>query len=239
MLNFLKLGVPIVASGFAYASSQKPILNDSKRSFYSDSTADNVPGKPQDEDFQLAKLMEQSKNKPNTILETATEKIRTGASGFIDRARKSYVKHSNNYFRKERQAMDSLSSLHDRTEPFWPNSIYILTGLMTGLVFTRKSNVFMKTLAPVVCGIAAFDIFMPNTFKNTGKRLLGIEKEKLPTIYNKQSDVQEHTASLIKKSIELKNENQKNASIYYEKTRQKIGKAAGLKVDEPVTDKKD
>ncbi|VEU19766.1 DEKNAAC100365 [Brettanomyces naardenensis] len=239
ILSIFKVGIPVASSGVAYLYCQRPLLNDSKRNFYANNVINPAPGRPQEEDSQLAKLVEERGNAPQSALERGLEQSRLKLDQFLDGIKQAYVRQSSAYFRKEREVTDTIASLHDRRELLWPNSIYILTGFMTGLVFTRKSNVLLRATVPLACGIAAFGFFMPSTFHRTTDWFSGLEKEKIPDAYNKQAEIIRKTGVLVQKSESLKAENEKLVSRLYAKTRKTIGEITGLNVDNPVTGKKE
>lgn len=234
---FLRVGIPIVAGGI-YMRSRSMLLCEQKRDFYADNTADITPGKPQEEGSELAKLLAERANKPDNALEKELKKARLALDEYRAQVKQWYVKTSEDYFRKERQFTDTLSSLHDKREPLWPNTLYILTGGFSGVILARKSNVFVRATVPFIFGLTAFKLFMPSTFDRTSAYLSGLEKAKLPDVYDKQQELYKKTGELVKQTGVFKSENEKKANEYYDKTRKRFADMTGLKVDEPITDKK-
>ena len=238
MISVLKIGLPVFVSGVACFYAKKPLLNDSKRNFYGDNTGDIAPGNPLKESSALEKLVESKIAPKESFIEKGTKVTRIYLQKGFSALRRSYVEQTDQYFRKERQTMRTISSLHDKREQLWPNTLYILTGFLTGVVFTRRSSFILKGISPVVCGITAYAIFMPSTFKRSSRYILGLEKNKLPGVYDKQAELASTTEELIQQSRKLKEENIKLVNSYYDRTRKSIGDAAGLSVDVPISDKK-
>ncbi len=238
MIGIFRIGIPVVISGIVCFSMKKPLLNDSKRDFYADNTGDIAPGNPLKESSELEKLV-LIKNAPKqSVLEKCTRITRIYLDKAFSALRKTYIEQTDKYFRNERQTMHTLSSLHDKQETLWPNTLYILTGILTGVVFTRRSNFIFKGIVPIACGITAYAIFMPSTFKRSSGYILGLEKNRLPRVYSKQAQLAFSTEELIKKSQKLKEENIKRVNSYYDRTRKSLGEAAGLTVDASISDKK-
>ncbi|QPG76574.1 hypothetical protein FOA43_003965 [Brettanomyces nanus] len=239
MFNIFRVGLPVASSVVMYTCLKNPVLNEGKRNFYANNTADIIPGSPQEEGSELVKLVAKRENGSGSALQKQFKRLRLWTDEYLEAVRRCYIEKSDAYFRKERQVTDTITSLHDKTELLWPNSIYILTGFMTGLVLTRKRNILLRATVPLACGLVAFSAFMPATFNKTASWLSGVEEHKLPDVYRKQAKIIEKTEDLVQRSESLKQENEKIVSKYYQKTRKTIGDMTGLTVDEPVTDKKD
>ncbi|GME85749.1 unnamed protein product [Ambrosiozyma monospora] len=233
-----KLGLTFLGSSALYFNSQATIKNDSKRNFYQDNTQDSVPGEPTKvEELQLPKLIKQEKE-TTSFLQEKVKGARIQLSHYLEESKKLYLNGSNKYFEAERKVTGTLSSLHDKREELFPNSLYVLTGLLSGLVLSRRKNILARVTFPLFTGLIAFKVFLPSTFANTFSWLDGVEQAKLPSVYSTQTALIKGTESLVKETENLTAANAKKVNEYYESAKLTVNEYTGLNVDQEISNKK-
>ncbi|ODV85681.1 hypothetical protein CANARDRAFT_7059 [[Candida] arabinofermentans NRRL YB-2248] len=239
--SIANVGISIFASSALLFSTQPTLRCDSKRNFYEDVTSKPaVPGVPSKtlEELELEKLQKTDlKNSTTDLLAENIKVARLQLIEYLNLAKSKYIEQSDSYYKTERQVTDTLSSLHDKREELFPNSLYILTGFMSGMVISRRRNILMKATAPIACGLLAFKIFLPSTFSNTFDFLKKLEKKNLPGLHSKQEELINKTETLIKETESMSKETEVVVSDYYEKAKRLVGDYTGLNVDQHVSNK--
>ncbi|PRT55943.1 MICOS subunit MIC26 [Wickerhamiella sorbophila] len=112
------------------------------------------------------------------------------------------------YIQGERGLTQTIASLKAPGEDVLPNAIYILIGGLSGSIFARRSNVFVRGLAPVVVGVGAFAYFMPQTFANTRDLAWREEKEHLPQLAEAHAAAEKQVAELKNSAIDAANKSE-------------------------------
>lgn len=109
------------------------------------------------------------------------------------------------YIEGERGVAQTVAGLRSPNEDVLPNTIYILIGGLTGSIFARRSNVFVRGVAPLVFGAGAFAYFMPETFANTRAFAWREEKQHLPHLAEAHAAADQQVTELKKSAIEAAN----------------------------------
>lgn len=234
---FLQTGLFLTSTSVAlFASCQKPIHCDSRRSFYTEeSQIQPSPGSPTEP--KVPKLV-QDELSVESFLESKVSVAREQLFKYLELSKKAYIEKSEDYFQSEREVFSTVSSLHDKREQIFPDALYVITGGLFGSVFARKRNIVVKAFAPIVCGLISFRIFFPNTYSNVFGFLDKSEKENLPDIYAKQTELINKAEELVKKSSEAADDSSKQISSFFDNAKKTFGEYTGLKVDQTITNKK-
>ncbi|KAG0680984.1 hypothetical protein C6P42_004503 [Pichia californica] len=233
-----KVGITITSSSVLYVASNRQYIKceDKKRSFYTkESEITPVTGAPTEP--QVPKLIQDEQN-VESFLESKLKVAREELFKYLDLSKQVYIDKSKEYYDAERQVLSTASSLHDKREEFFPNSLYVLTGALFGTVLTRRRNFFFKIIAPIACGLVSFKIFFPITYTNVFGYLDNAEKEQLPDFYSKQTELINQTEDLVKKTSETAESSSKEISNYFEHAKKVIGEYTGLNIDQTITEKK-
>lgn len=205
----------------------------SGRTFY-------TPEKPQADtqaEPQLPKIQSVEQG-VESALQSSIHAARTQLQVYLDKSKEAYITQSQKYFEAEREVNKTIANLHDRREDLLPNAIYIITGSLLGSIVTRRSNVFLKVAAPVAFGVASFKYFMPLTFDRTFSFASDIQKEQLPTVYQKQNELINKADELVKQTTELAESQQNSVHSFLNSTKRTIAEWTGLNIDQVVTEKK-
>lgn len=173
-----------------------------------------------------------------SVLEGGIKSARLQLIKYLEVSKDVYITQSQRYFETEREINSTISSLHDRREDLLPNAIYVLTGGILGSVVTRRSNILLRLVSPLVFGVVSFKYFMPLTFERTFTFASDIEKSKLPNVYQTQTDMINKADDLVKQTSELAEAQQKSVNSFFNSAKKFIGDWSGLKVDQIVTEKK-
>lgn len=205
-----------------------------ERTFYTSATAQANP--PVDTEH-LPKIVEKE-NAAESVLEGGIKSARLQLIKYLEASKDAYITHSQRYFETEREINSTISSLHDRREELFPNAIYILTGGILGSIITRRSNILFRLVSPIALGAISFKYFMPLTFERTFNFASDVEKNNLPSVYQKQTELINKADELVKQTNELAETQQKSVNSFFESTKKFIGDWTGLKVDQSVTEKK-
>lgn len=92
---------------------------------------------------------------------------------------------------KEREVAESVSELKSRDEELMPNLVYVLIGGFTGSILSRRHNILMRTITPVLGAGLAMKYFLPNTWSNVTTQFTRYEKKNLPKLVEAQDNVTE------------------------------------------------
>ncbi|KAH3664170.1 hypothetical protein OGAPHI_004884 [Ogataea philodendri] len=214
------------------------IKAESKRKFYESTTENTVPGLPT-QALPTEQTAAQGLEKPKVdFLQENIKNARLQLIEYLDLAKEKYVEQSEQYYKVERQVTDTLSSLHDKREELFPNSLYVLTGFLTGVVFTRRSNILVRATVPLVCGVTAFRVFLPSTFANVSSWFDLYQKKTQPDLWTKKQELYNKAGKLIEDTDKATTETEAVVTNYLEDLKKKVGTYAGLNVEQKVSEKK-
>lgn len=221
---------------FIVNSRQNIKCEGPKRSFYNEETqvaaAVGTPTEP-----QVPKLVQEEQT-AESFLESKLKVAREELLKYFDLSKQVYIDKSKEYFDTERKVMSTISSLHNKREELFPNALYVLTGGLFGSVLARKRNIFVKLISPLACGLISFRIFFPHTFDNTFGYLNEAEKESLPDVYTKQTELINKAEDLVKKTSESSEAGVKEISSFFGRAKSTIAEYTGLNVDQIISEKK-
>ncbi|CDK24333.1 unnamed protein product [Kuraishia capsulata CBS 1993] len=113
-------------------------------------------------------------------------------------------------------------------EPVLPNSIYVLTGLLSGSILVNRRALPIRFITPIVTGLVSFRYAMPKTFDNSKKILLDYEKEKVPEIYEQQAETLKYIDGLKKESTSLLKEAEVGPVSYVRRARLYLVEILGI-----------
>lgn len=207
-----------------------------KRSFYNEETqvaaAVGTPSEP-----QVPKLVQEELT-AESFLESKLKVAREELLKYFDLSKQIYIEKSEEYFDTERKVTSTLSSLHNKREELFPNALYVLTGGLFGSVLARKRNILFKLVSPLACGVLSFKLFFPHTFDNVFGYLDKAERDNLPDVYTKQTDLINKAEDFVKKTSESSEAGVKEISSIFEKAKSTIAEYTGLNVDQIISEKK-
>lgn len=230
-------GLFFTSSSLLYvASRQTPIQCESKRTFYSDKQEEVAVATATPEP-QVPKLV-QEEISVESFFASKIRAAREELFKYLELSKNVYIEKSENYYATEREVLSTVSSLHDRREELFPNALYVITGGLFGSVLTRKRNILLRLVSPLVCGVISFRIFFPKTYNNLFGFLDSAEKKNLPEVYSKQTELINKVEELVKKTAESTDQSSREVSSALEKVKKTVGEYTGLNVDQVVTEKK-
>lgn len=235
--------VAVVATAIATTLTQSSmILNESKRSFYTDKTdVATVPGIASQEDTELLG--------PRSVVNGMTVRLTPAMESAFGVARttlldawtavEGYVNDGkNSFYEKERQVSATVSSLHHRSEDLLPNAIYIAIAALTGQIMARNRSFVAKAVLPVGLGLGAFKYFLPQTFSHTADFVWKAEQKALPGLASTQGAAVEHAERFAQTLEETAVKSQEKYYSGVDTLRTKVIKFTGLNLNEEVTEKK-
>lgn len=219
-----------------------PILNESKRSFYTETMdVSTVPGVASQEDTELLG--------PRTVVNGMTVRLTPAMEGVFGAARTTlldawtYVESSvndgkNSLYQKEREVSATVRGLHHRSEDLLPNAVYIAIAVLTGQIMARNRSIVAKAVLPVGLGLGAFKYFLPQTFSHTADFVWKAEQKALPGLASTQGAAVEQAEKLAQSLEETAAKSQEKYHMGVETLRTKVIKFTGLNLNEEVTEKK-
>ncbi|ODV59342.1 MICOS complex subunit MIC26/MIC27 ASCRUDRAFT_77096 [Ascoidea rubescens DSM 1968] len=74
-------------------------------------------------------------------------------------------------------------------EPVLPNFIYILTGALGGSIAVNRRSLPIRFLTPFFVGLVLFKKMMPESFENSSRFVIGLEKKYQPEVYEKREEI--------------------------------------------------
>lgn len=231
----------LAGTAAAVFAQSGPILNESKRRFYEETTDVNaVPGRSTQEETELLgprTVVNGMTVRLAPIVENAFGAVRTSLEDTWTTV-ESYVNDSKNtIYEKDRQVSSTIRSLHHRSEDLMPNSIYIAIAALTGQIIARNRNIVVRAFLPLGLGIGAFQYFLPKTFAHTASFLWKAEQKALPGLASTQGAAVEQAEKLVQ-SIEQTAVKGKESYINgVESVKNKVFRFTGLNLNEDVTDK--
>ncbi|KAG7705967.1 hypothetical protein KL950_003543 [Ogataea haglerorum] len=211
---------------------------ETKRKFYEAATENTIPGLPLEPLKPETSKVGQNRDSKVEFLEENIKRARLQLIQYLGLAKDKYIQQSEQYYKVERQVTDTLSSLHDKREELFPNSLYVLTGFLTGVVFTRRSNILVRSTVPLLCGVAAFRFFLPSTFSNVICWFDNYERKHQPELWSSQKDLFNKASKMIDQADKLATETVSVMGKYLDETKRMVGTYAGLNVEQKVTEKK-
>ncbi|CDK28580.1 unnamed protein product [Kuraishia capsulata CBS 1993] len=241
-LQFIACGI---TAGAVSVFPSSPILNDSKRNFYgSDEQIVPVPGTVEEatasqiELLRSGKIVDGVSVRSSTLLEDAFKTVREYSFAYYQAAENALYDATGKYYAAERHVTSSLSLLHNRKEDLYPNSLYILTAALGGSIFARRRNILLRATLPLAFGLVAFKVLLPETFANTARFTLALEKENLPALAENQELLITKADELVKNVENVSQKSVDTLQTYTQKTKRFIGTYTGLDVDQEVSSKK-
>lgn len=156
----------------------------------------------------------------NSLYASTNEKIDNAAASFKAR---------------EEHFTTTLSNLHHKDEDLLVNGQYIVVAGLSGLIFTRRSNVVLKTVVPVTLALLAFRYTMPQTWNNTLGFAHNIEKKKFPQLAVKRENLYNSATGLVSTTEATTSGVQKDIDSKVAGARDAFKKFTGLRIDEDAT----
>lgn len=213
------------------------------RSFYEDEEhstplpGTTQPATPQELESLSSRLVNGASVRSPSFLQSNIESIRTFFNKTVVSTEDKVDQLTSSYHTKEQHFSTTIARLHDRDEDLLPGTIYIAIAALTGSILTRRSNIFLRGITPLVLGTLAFKLALPNTFTNSTSFLHKIETEKLPELTNKQDELVKGLEGFVNKSETEYKSGVKKLDQSVEELRKGIKKYGGLNIDDSVTKK--
>ncbi|WPK25437.1 hypothetical protein PUMCH_002754 [Australozyma saopauloensis] len=227
------------AAAYMYAQ-HTPVLNESKRRFYAETTdVSTVPGNTSEETQLLG---------PREVVGGMTVRLTPILEGVFEAARKtvensfetveSYVNDGKtSLYATERQVLATVQSLHHRSEDLMPNAIYVAVAALTGQIMARNRGFVAKAVLPVGLGLGAFKYFLPHTFAHTTDFVWKAEQRAMPGLASTQGAAVEKAEKFAKTLEESAVKGQEKYYSGVESLQQNVRKFTGLNLSEEVSDK--
>lgn len=172
-----------------------------------------------------------------SFIQSKIESARGQINSAYDQTTKSLDDVTAAYHAKEEHFTTTLANLHNKSEDVLSSAQYIAVAGLFGLIVTRRSNVLLKTVTPLVLSLCAFKLFMPGTWNNTLGFAHDIEKKKFPQLAVKQENLINHTNSLISDTETKTIDVQKSVESQWKALADSFKKLTGLRIGEDATKK--
>ncbi|ODV95290.1 hypothetical protein PACTADRAFT_50036 [Pachysolen tannophilus NRRL Y-2460] len=172
-----------------------------------------------------------------SVLENFFKSVRQESLNYYQNVENKFNELTDKYYTKEREVTSTISSLHDRREDLFPNSIYIVVGTLAGTIVARRRNILIRALSPLVFGLFSFAIFLPQTFENSKKLVWKLEQKNLPEFASRQKLAAEKVDSLVNDVEKTAGEGKRKIDSTIKDTRKLIADVTGLNIDQEVTKK--
>lgn len=236
-----RIAATVAATAACILSKTSPLLNDSKRNFYSDSTVvDVIPGPVTNEDSQLlgpSTVISGMKIRLSPLVENAFRAVRTQVDNIWNNILNYVYGHRNTLFEKERQISDTVKSLQDPSEDLEINSIYVVSAVVMGQIMARPSNLLVRMFLPLGLGMGTFKFLMPHTFSKAADFFWQAEKKALPGLASTQHTAVEQAEKFARTLEQTVVKGQTKYHDGVKNLRSKVGEFAGFSLSEDVTDK--
>lgn len=221
-----------------------PIENESKRNFY-ENEANVVPipgtvvpaGRTDLDRLNQAEIVDGVSVRSAKHVESAFRAARLSLTNiylsFLNYLDEGYT----TYNTTERNATQTLASLHDKREDLFPNSIFVIIAAMLGLIVARPRGLIARATLPLIFGGAAFRYFLPQTFANTGLFAWKLEERNFPEVAHLHERVihkVDQTIANLEKSAE---NNVSYVNHKLEALKKTLAHTSGLKLDDDVSEK--
>ncbi|TGZ76970.1 hypothetical protein EX30DRAFT_324153 [Ascodesmis nigricans] len=93
------------------------------------------------------------------------------------------------YLHYEHRVSSAIAGLAPKDEAVMPGALYVALSSMAGGILVRKRNVLVRGTVPILVAIAAGEVFIPQTMRNTG-RLVRSWEERVPVVQKAHDDVE-------------------------------------------------
>lgn len=100
------------------------------------------------------------------------------------------------YLKAEKNVTSTVADLKSDDEDILPGAIYVLVATLSGSVVARNRNILLRGVSPIVFGVLAFNYFLPQTYKNTGKLIWSFE-QKAPALAQAHIDTTKQVEDII------------------------------------------
>lgn len=237
------LGLPVFMGIYA-SKSDSAIMNEPKRNFYlNEEDVVPVPGTTSAATGTQLEVLGPNKmvNGVSVRSTEPTEGLFRGAREALQNSIKSGQELVNDvytrYYNTERQVTSTVSELHYKKEPLFPNALYVIVGALSGNIFARQRGVLSKLLFPIVFGGISFKYFLPQTFDNTTLFLWKLEEKNLPHIAENQKLAADKAAAWAKTIEQDATVSKKYLEERGTAWKKSIADVTGLNVDETVSKK--
>lgn len=236
-----RVALPLFASvvSVMVSSNMSSIANESKRrGFYQDDenvARSNQPVSPGDVNSLGPKeIIEGVTVRSPPVLEQSIKDLRLKAYEFYTSLLNKSDELAKSYYTTERKVTSTISSLHERREDLLPNSIYILVSALTGSIVSRRSNILVRGITPVIFGLGAFRYFLPLTFERTKSFVWSLEKKNLPEVAQFQQEYYGKAESLANDIEKTYEQTRKLANDSILSTEKSIAEFTGLNLGDNV-----
>ncbi|OUM51002.1 hypothetical protein BVG19_g83 [[Candida] boidinii] len=216
------------------------IKNDSKkRQFYNDNSKEEAAtGTIGGELNSESKLIEGQSVQSPPFLESQLKGARELLVEYLKAAENNYSEASQQYFEAERKITDTLSSLHDKREKLFPDSLYVVAGTLAGSIFARRRNILVRATLPIAFGLVSFKYFLPSTFENTFGFIWSLEQKNAPALAETQIQLVQKTDDLLRETEKLTNDSTDSILGAIQKSKKYIAEMTGLNIDQEISEKK-
>lgn len=235
--------VSLLGTGIV-VSLQSPMHNDTKRKFYEESqdVEELTPGLPEvSNNTNNARAHNDASGSPliSSVgpLESFFKSAREHTNEFYIKAHNYLYRGYERYDYKEKEVTGILSSLHDKQEDLFPNSIYIVIAALSGNIIARQRGILSKFLLPPTLGLIAYKYFLPHTCSNTFNLFWNFEERKFPTVADQQKKSYHTAKSWLQGLSESSSNGYNKVTNHLNSWKKKFAEATGLNVDGDISKK--
>lgn len=105
------------------------------------------------------------------------------------------------YLTYEHRVSAAVAGLAPKDEAVMPGALYVAIAGMAGGILVRRRNIAVRGLFPVLVAVAAGEIFIPQTMRNTG-RLVRSWEERVPVVQKAHDETEKAVGGGVKSAIE-------------------------------------
>lgn len=192
---------------------------------------DQSNDKPQSKNTLKTEIVNGVRVRSSEFLEENTNKARQWLIRNTDKAKEYADNKFEKYLNYERNVVTTVASLKSAREEVLPNGIYVLIATLTGSIVSRRRNIALRALTPIVFGVSAFAYFMPGTFKNT-RNLTWQYEQKVPQLAQVHENTQKQLASWVKEAGNAADSADKSLQSGVRQAREFVEEQTGLKLSE-------
>lgn len=124
------------------------------------------------------------------------------------------------YIQDERGVVNTVASLKDENEEVLPGTIYVVVAGLTGCIISRRRNILLRGITPLIFATGAFAYLLPKTFDNTRLLAWKLEKEQVPEIADKQLEAQKQIVDLQRQAQGIYDDGEKEVEKGWRSIRQ-------------------
>lgn len=210
--------------------------NQKRRFYEDDENVTPIPGtvvmasETEVQSLRPLKLVDGVSVRSPKQLEDAVRSVREAVVGLLQKTESGATKASEEYYEVEHKVTGTVAALHDKKEDLLPAGLYILTGMLTGSIVTRRRGLFLRFMGPFVFALGTFKWALPVTFANTMSFAHAVERENVPAVAEAQDKVVAGLKQSVRSAEKAVLSAQQTADVAIESLKNTIASLTGLNI---------